>query len=245
QLGVEHLVGADVIVFMTQDAVLADEISLEQLAGSFKDENVACAYGRQLPRLGAGAIETHARLFNYPALSRTRKFEDRATLGIKAAFISNSFAAYRRSDLLAIGGFPAGLIMGEDTYVAAKMLLAGKKIGYCADALVFHSHAYSWADEFRRYFDTGVLHAREPWIRRQFGEPSREGLKFMTSEVRYLLRRNPLLLLSAFMRTLLKLFGFQLGLHESILPVGLKRHFSMLSSFWQIDNIAKPTNSGG
>src|SRR5580765_4637095 len=34
QLGVERLVGADVIVFMTQDAILADEMALERLMDS-------------------------------------------------------------------------------------------------------------------------------------------------------------------------------------------------------------------
>lgn len=233
QLGVRQLAAADVIVFMTQDAVLANEMALDRLVGCFQDEAVACAYGRQLPRPGAGAIETHARLFNYPPVTYTRKLEDREMLGIKTAFLSNSFAAYRRADLIAVGGFPSGLIMGEDTYVAAKMLLAGKNIGYCADAMVFHSHAYSWAEEFRRYFDTGVLHAREPWIRQRFGRPDGEGFKFLKSELRYLVGRNPLLLPSALIRTGLKLSGFQLGLWESKLPVGLKRQLSMLSSFWR------------
>ncbi len=232
QQGVE-LLKTDVIVFLTQDAILAEPVALQRLLDCFEDPAIGAAYGRQLPRSGAGPIEAHARLFNYPALGRTKTLEDRATLGIKTVFISNSFAAYRRSDLMAVGGFPSNLIMGEDTCVAAKMLMAGKKMGYCADALVFHSHDYSWAEEFRRYFDIGVLHVREPWIRQQFGGPEGEGLRFLTSEVRYLLGKNPLLLPSAMIRSALKLSGFRLGLRESSLPLGLKRHLSMFRSFWR------------
>ncbi len=233
QLGVRMLSDADLIVFLTQDAVPADTMALERLLGCFEDQQVAAGYGRQLPHPGAGPIEAHARLFNYPGESRTKTWMDRESLGIKTVFISNSFAAYRRSDLLEVGGFPDHLILGEDTYVAAKLLQAGKKIAYCAEARVFHSHNYTFSEEFRRYFDTGVLHAREPWIREKFGGAGGEGWRYLKSEMRYLLGRNPLLLPSAIIRTALKLAGFRLGLQERRLPLRLKRRLSMFRFFWR------------
>jgi len=232
QLGVDML-GTDIVVFLTQDAMLAQPDSLEKLVACFEDESVGIAYGRQLPRAGARAIEAHARLFNYPAEGGNRTLETRSTLGIKTVFLSNSFAAYRTSALRKVGGFPAGLIMGEDTYVAAKLLLAGGSLTYCAQAPVFHSHDYRWIEEFRRYFDTGVLHAREPWIRKEFGGPGGEGWRFLRSELRYVLAHDPLLLPSAFVRTALKLAGFKLGLQERRLTVGLKRRLSMFKPYWK------------
>ena len=232
QLGIE-LLGTDIVVFLTQDAELAEPESLQRLVACFNNPAVGAAYGRQLPRPGAGAIEAHARLFNYPARGQERSIRDRKELGIKTVFISNSFAAYRCSDLMEVGGFPPDLIMGEDTYVAARMLLAGKKVTYCADAAVFHSHNYGWMEEFRRYFDTGVLHAREPWIRTAFGGPGGEGWRFLRSELQFLLRRNPWLLPSAIVRTALKLAGFRLGLQERRLPRQVKRRLSMFRPFWR------------
>lgn len=231
QLGID-LLGTDIVVFLTQDAELAEPESLQRLVACFTNPEIEAAYGRQLPRLGAGAIEAHARLFNYPAKGQERSIRDRTELGIKTVFISNSFAAYRCSGLMEVGGFPPGLIMGEDTYVAARMLLAGKKVTYCADATVFHSHNYGWTEEFRRYFDTGVLHAREPWIRAAFGGPGGEGWRFLRSELQFLLRRNPWLLPSAIVRTALKLAGFRLGLQERWLPRRVKRRLSMFQPFW-------------
>ena len=152
QVGVDMVSDADLIIFLTQDAVPADQHAFERLNEGFNDPGVGVAFGRQLPRLGAGHTEAHARLFNYPDASRVTTFGDRAAMGIKTVFLSNSFAAYRRTDLLAVGGFPSHLIMGEDTYVAAKMLLAGSNVAYCAEATVFHSHDYSLMEEFRRYF---------------------------------------------------------------------------------------------
>ena len=232
QLGVDMLVDADLIVFLTQDAVPAGTNAFERLVACFDDPGVGAAFGRQLPHSGAGHIEAHARLFNYPDASRIVTLGDRATLGLKTVFLSNSFAAYRRADLLAAGGFPSNLIMGEDTNVAAKMLLAGKKVAYCAEATVFHSHDYGLMEEFRRYFDTGVLHAREPWIRDNFGGAENEGFRFVKSELRYLTLRNPILIPSALLRNVLKFAGFRLGLREAVLPVSLKRRLSMLRPYW-------------
>jgi rhamnosyltransferase len=244
QLGVDMIPDADSIIFLTQDAVPADPHAFERLNRCFDDPAVGVAFGRQLPRPGAGHIEAHARLFNYPDASRVTTLGDRETMGIKTVFLSNSFAAYRRADLLEAGGFPSHLIMGEDTYVAAKMLLAGKKVAYCADATVFHSHNYNLVEEFRRYFDAGVLHAREPWIRDHFGGAENEGLRFVNSELRYLLGRNPFLIPSAILRTLFKFVGFRLGLQEGRLPIAVKRRLSMLRSYWYDQPAVKNQASG-
>ena len=244
QVGVDMVSDADLIIFLTQDAVPADQHAFERLNEGFNDPGVGVAFGRQLPRLGAGHTEAHARLFNYPDASRVTTFDDRTAMGIKTVFLSNSFAAYRRTDLLAVGGFPSNLIMGEDTYVAAKMLLAGKKVAYCAEATVFHSHDYSLMEEFRRYFDAGVLHAREPWIRDHFGGAENEGLRFVDSELRYLLARNPFLIPSAVLRTLFKFVGFRLGLQEERLPIAVKRRLSMLRAYWT-DPVAVGNRASG
>lgn len=233
QRGVEAAAGADILVFLTQDALLSNCCSLEVMLQSFANPKVGAAYGRQLPHEGAKPIEEHARLFNYPPESCIKQFADAKMLGIKTAFISNSFAAYRREALMAVGGFPSGTIFGEDTIVAARMLLQGWKIAYCADAQVYHSHHYTYRQEFRRYFDIGVLHAREPWIQENFGGASGEGRRFVVSELKYLLRQAPWLIPSALLRTVLKLMGYRLGKLEARLPVGLKKQLSMHRRFWE------------
>ncbi|HQT43292.1 MAG TPA: glycosyltransferase [Halothiobacillus sp.] len=232
QLAVELLPDAEIIVFMTQDAILADNHALSRLIAAFDDPQVGVAYGRQLPRPQAGLIESHARLFNYPDKSHVATLADRDRMGIKAAFSSNSFAAYRRSALQAVGGFPRDIILGEDTFVAARMLLAGWKVAYQADALVFHSHGYSYVQEFRRYFDIGVFHHREYWMLTAFGKPEGEGGRFVRSELSYLRKNAPWLIPSALLRTGLKYLGYRLGRIEGRLPVSLKRVLSMHRGFW-------------
>ncbi len=233
QFGISLLPEVDFIVFMTQDALLASHDAIERLLAAFADDGVGAAYGRQLPHRDAGPIAAHARLFNYPPECQVRGLEDRSRYGIKTAFISNSFAAYRRGALLQAGGFPGNTIMNEDTFVAGKMLLLGWKIAYCADAQVHHSHDYRYLEEFRRYFDIGVFHARSSWLQLIFGAVSGEGRRYVLSECRYLFAHAPWLIPSAVLHTGLKWLGFKLGssLH-SALPKAVKRRFSLHQAYW-------------
>jgi rhamnosyltransferase len=232
RLAVELLPDSEILVFLTQDAVLVESDAISRLFAPFADPNVAAVFGRQFPQPGATPIEAHARLFNYPAQSDIRTLASREQLGIKSIFISNSFAAYRRHALMAVGGFPRNVIFGEDTITAAKLLLAGWKIAYVAEAQVYHSHSYTWTQDFKRYFDIGVLHARESWLLKEFGRAGGEGGRFVRSELSYLWPRHGWLIPSALIRTALKLVGYRLGRIENRLSVGLKRRLSMHRRFW-------------
>lgn len=224
-----------IVVLATQDVShVAGHPGGEALVAAIDGrEDVGAAYGRQLPRPGANPFEAHARLFNYPEQSEVRSFEDRRRLGIKTCFFSDSFAAYRVKALEEVGGFPERAIVGEDVIVAAKLLRAGWKIAYVAEACVYHSHDLSPAQEMRRYFDIGVFHARENWILREFGKPEGEGLRFLLSEIRYLRERAPWLIPESFVRAALKYLGYRLGRAERHLPLAFKRWMSLQKHFWE------------
>lgn len=222
----------DVVVFLTQDALLDSPDALQRILEAFLNPTVAVAYGRQLPHQAAGAIGAHARLFNYDARPRMKSKEQIPKLGIKTCFNSNSFAAYRVKDLLALGGFPRHVILSEDTYVAAKAVLADKSVAYVADATVHHSHDYTAAEEFRRYFDIGVFHTSEPWLMQKFGGAEGEGLAFVRSELRYLLVHAPFLIPLALFRSFAKWTGYRLGKLYRHLPVSLCRCLSMHQKYW-------------
>lgn len=231
QLALDLVPWAGIVVYLTQDAVLATPDSLDLLLSAFEDESVAAAYGRQLPRPLAGPIEAHARLFNYPPKSEVRDFESRHRLGIKATFLSNSFAAYRVRTLLAAGGFPSDVIMAEDALVAGRLLLEGWKTAYVAEAQVYHSHPFTITQEFQRYFDTGVYHRQESWLRERFGSPGGEGKRFVLSELAYLTPRHLHLVPYALVRTLSKAIGYHLGLRETLGAAWSKR-LSYHKSYW-------------
>ena len=174
QFALEKILPLDVIIFLTQDVLLCDNESLAKLVKIFsEDKSVGLSYGRQLPHANATNEAKFLRAFNYPSESQLRSFDDRKIFGLKTAFASNSFAAYRVAALQSVGGFPSNVPLCEDMYVAAKMLMSNWKIYYAADAQVYHSHNYTAAQEFKRYVQIGKFHAQESWIRENFGDNSR------------------------------------------------------------------------
>ncbi|AYM89672.1 glycosyltransferase family 2 protein [Serratia sp. 3ACOL1] len=221
----------DIVVFITQDAIPKKE-SIDRILAPFSDPDVACAYGRQLPHNDANPLAKHARKFNYGENSYVSDITDSDRLGLKTVFMSNSFSAYRVSIFNELGAFPENTILCEDMYLAAKAILANFKIAYVADAEVYHSHNYTVIEEFKRYFDIGVFHQDEPWIRKSFGGASGEGKKFIFSELRYLLKNGILWLPIACVNNIAKLAGYKLGQRYKRIPAIFRRKLSMHKRYW-------------
>lgn len=239
QMMVNEFSDYDIYVFLTQDAVLEDRKALANILQPFEDPQVGAVCGRQRPHHDANLLAQHARLFNYPEIAQIKTRADIPTLGIKAAFMSNSFSAYRGDALLAVGGFPNHVVLSEDMFVSAKMLLSDFKLVYAGAAVCRHSHNYSLQEEFRRYFDIGVFHAREPWIRQEFGGAGGEGVKYVKSELRFLGFKHLYLWPAAIVRNTLKLLAYKLGQREACLPVGLKKKIGMYKGYWSGPNAEK------
>jgi len=169
---------ADILLFMTQDAVPEDELLIEKLLEPYEDPQVAASYGRQLPQAGDNLIERYTRYFNYPKTSRVKSKEDVAELGIKTIFCSNVCASYRNSVYKSLGGFVEKAIFNEDMIMAAAIIEAGYSIAYVAEARVIHSHNYTYLQQFSRNFDLGVSHRQYDWVFKNYRTES-EGIKLV------------------------------------------------------------------
>ncbi|MFC3395018.1 glycosyltransferase [Brenneria rubrifaciens] len=221
----------DIVIFLTQDAI--PELGfIDNILTAFDDPDVVCAYGRQLPHLDANPIAQHARYFNYPEESHVCSLSDAAQIGLKTVFMSNSFSAYRIDAFKRLGGFPSNTILCEDMHFTAKVVLAGYKVAYVSEAIVRHSHNYSAIEEFKRYFDIGVFHADDPWIREKFGGAGGEGKKFIFSELRFLLKHRITYIPFAFINNLMKVTGYKLGQNYKRIPRALVKRFSMHKRYW-------------
>lgn len=201
----------EIVVFMTQDALLKEEDSVQRLVDFLiRDDELAAVYGRQLPYPHTGPLGSFARLYNYPDYSFINSFEDRKQKGIKTAFLSDSFAAYKKSLLLKIGGFPKHVNFGEDTYVAAKLLMAGYRTGYCAEAAVYHSHDYSLKQDYLRCRQIGIFHKEEAWLLETFGKAEGEGLRYIMQETSWLIRSNGVFqVIIAFIHNIVKFLAYK------------------------------------
>ncbi|HIB9002816.1 rhamnosyltransferase [Raoultella planticola] len=223
----------DIVIFLTQDAIPLPGF-INNIMAAFKDEKVVCAYGRQLPHKDANPLSQHARLFNYPDKGYVCGKENIPTMGLKTAFMSNSFSAYRLSVFKMLGGFPSDTILCEDMYYTAKAILAGYKVAYVPAAKVHHSHNYTPVEEFKRYFDIGVFHQDEPWIREAFGSAGGEGRKFIFSELVFLFRKAPMWIPVACINNFMKIIGYKLGQQYKKIPKKLIKKLSMHKRYWGV-----------
>lgn len=225
------------VVYLTQDAILAQPKAIHQLLSSFQDPHVAAAFGRQIPHSQAPWLEAHARHYNYPDTSRTVSLQDKHTLGLKVCFFSDAFAAYRLDTLQQQGGFPKHVPLGEDTFVAGKLLLSGHSLRYEALAAVYHSHQYNGLQDFQRMFDTGVFHAQNPWLQASFGSAEGEGLRYTRAQLHYLqTHKSSVSVVLGFahlmVRNAIKWLGYRLGKAHTFLPRSLKRAMAMHKPYW-------------
>lgn len=224
----------DIVVFTTHDIVFADEHSIENLVKAFDDPSVGAAYGRQLPHTNADFFAKRLRAFNYGPESHIRTYSDRREFGFKTAFLSDSFSAYRKSVLEEVGGFANPIIFGEDSEIASRILRAGYKIAYRADACVYHSHNYTPIQELRRYFDVGVFHQQYDGLLKEFGKPESEGVKYVAKEMRELIHVGKWYLVPySICMNGMKYIGYKLGKGYRRLPKRLVKKISMNKGYWK------------
>lgn len=179
----------DVVLFFSQDVVIRDDSYIEALVRATLLDGVACAFGRQIARNDASLYEKYTRTFNYPEHSYVRSATDIPQLGIKAFFFSDVCSSYRRDAYFAVGGFDFPIPTNEDMLIAAKFLHAGYKIAYCAEAVIFHSHKYTWKQEYVRNFLIGKA-LRQHRARFLDVKTGSEGMRLISYVVSHLLKRG-------------------------------------------------------
>jgi len=223
---------ADIMVFMTQDAVPADSHLIDKLLEPFDDDRVGAAYARQLPRDDCHMIERYIRSYNYPDQDQMKSLDDLPKLGIKTYFCSDVCAAYRRDLYTELGGFESPAIFNEDMILASKIIGSGHTIYYASGALVIHSHNYTNMQQYRRNFDLAVSQADHPEI--FSGIPSeKEGKRLVLSAARYVMKAGrPWLVFPLFVSSIYKYLGYRKGMHYQKLSCSRILHCTANPDFW-------------
>lgn len=248
---------AEVMVFMTQDAVPADDHLLERLMRALtgvgdencasedctdaaypidsKDEQrieIAAAYARQLPYEDCRAVERYIREFNYPGSSELRTKKDISVRGIKTFCNSNVCSAYRKEIFDRLGGFETRTIFNEDLLYGAKAVLNGYGIRYEAEARVYHSHNLGLSDQFHRNFDNAVSQAEHPEIFIAVSS-EKEGMRLVKYCISRMKEERKLYLVPYFvLNCACRYAGFFLGKRFSKLPGKLIKVCSLNKRYW-------------
>ena len=225
---------AEILVFMTQDAIPCDRHLLRNLVTALtKDDNMGAAYGRQLPKKDCGFVERYTRSFNYPETSSVKTAEDLQVYGIKTFFCSNVCGAYRKEIYDKLGGFVERTIFNEDMIYAGNLIKAGYGIAYAADAKILHSHNYSCMEQFHRNFDLGVSQAEHPEIFQSVPSEG-EGIRLVKKTFSYLLKTGRVWLIPGFiMQSAFKYAGYRAGKNYQKLSLNMRIRCSMNPSYWK------------
>lgn len=231
-LGAE-LASGDVLVFTSQDAYAADESWLARLVGRLAGGvRIAGAYGRQLPHDNATPPERYFLDFLYGPDARVQRL-DGDEPDFEQTLFSNVNSAIPRAVWQEFP-FADDLIMSEDQEWSRRVLRAGYELVYEPSAAVHHSHRYSIASAFRRFFDSGVS-AERSYAAGGGGSGAlrRAGARYARGEATWLWetgQRRWIPYAAAY--ELAKFTGMQLGRRHRRLPLSLKRRFSALPSYW-------------
>ena len=225
---------AEIVVFMTQDAVPADEYVIGNLVKVLEeDEMTGAEYARQLAASDCNYIEKYTRKFNYPENSRIKSKEDLQEMGIKTFFCSNVCAAYKRNIYEKAGGFCKKTIFNEDMILAGHMINAGYKVAYVAEARVIHSHNYTGMQQFHRNFDMAVSQAEHPEVFEGIKSES-EGIKLVKQTAAHLVKRRKIHLVPKLVyQSGCKYIGYRMGKMYKKLPDKVVKWCSMSPGYWE------------
>lgn len=224
---------ADIILFMTQDAMPVDNKTIERLIVPLRDESIVVSYARQIAADWASPSERFLRHANYPPVSQIKGKQDIPKMGIRTFLNSNVCSAYRRNEFFELGGFPEPIVCNEDMIIAFRAISAGYNVAYCADAVVWHTHHYNSLSLFKRYFDIAASLEKEPRIK-ELGRLEASGLRYLWDQLLYMLNGKylysiPLVLLE----TGAKYLGYKCGLKYHIFPPKWRVKLGLNESYWE------------
>lgn len=145
---------ADILVFITQDIKIEDNLWLYNLTKNIGKNNIVASFSRQISKYNN--IEKYTREKNYPDKSRVVSKKDIEVLGLNTFFFSDASSAIKKDVFVKINGYDQkDLPINEDMYIAHKIIENGYKISYEADSIVYHSHKFSLKELYKRYKLTG------------------------------------------------------------------------------------------
>ncbi len=114
------------------------------------------------------------------------------------------------------------------------MLENGYSVAYVSTAMVYHSHNYSIIQDFKRYFDIGVLHTTQAEHMLRHGEPAGAGKKYVQSELALIVEQKKYYLLpESFLRNVCKFVAYKTGRKFKMLPPGWSARCSMNPGWWR------------
>lgn len=223
----------DIVLMLSQDVTPIRVDYIEKLIFPIiNDNSIAACSGRQIAYPDATLREKLVRQFNYKEYSFVRDISDVEKLGIKTFSLSDCCSAYRREYIEFVGKYQTPALICSDMILTAKLIAAGYKVAYAADAAVYHSHNYTLIKQYQRNFDTGA----ELEINKAIflnANPTNEGVKLAKYILRELVKKGHFIMMGLFcLDSAVRLLGYNDGKNYKKFSLNQIEKRSMNKSFW-------------
>lgn len=154
---------ADILVFITQDVVIEDELFLYHLTKDLGKNNIAAAYARQISKYDN--IEKYTRESNYPDCDKVVSKKDIEKLGLKTFFFSDAAGSICTDVFKQLKGYDhKRLPISEDMYITYKIIMNDYCVKYCSNAICYHSHRFTLKQIYDRYKLTGKFFKQNSYL---------------------------------------------------------------------------------
>ena len=224
------MTNGDFLVFISTDVDIRDKNWLTKLVKSLEDPLVAGVYGRQIPKEDVSPMEEFFIMYTYP--DRGRMFWLKDSKKITDLFFSNTNSAIKREVWEKIP-LPE-MLKSEDQEWAKRVLLAGYKIVYEPEAIIYHSHHYTLKEVFKEYFDSG---ATLPYVYSddRVRPPSFffRGLSYEVKQLKYFLEKGYFKHVPySLVHDSMKFLGYFLGTKYKYMPTWMRKALCKKSNHW-------------
>lgn len=159
-----------VLVFISGHCVPCDAAWLRHLVTPIFDGRVVAAYGKQ-----RGGEET--KLSEHQVFAKL--FPEQSAIPQEGFFCNNANAAVQRAVWEGLR-FDEELLGLEDMFLGRQLVEAGMRLGYVAEAAVYHYHHETWAQVRRRYEREAIALQR---VRPEWHLTFFEFLRYFTASV--------------------------------------------------------------
>lgn len=216
------------VVYLTQDAIPADNNWLANLRINLKIENVAGVFGRQIPNMTANPLEFFNYKEDYPDIRKNISIQNYKQNNV---IFSDVNSAVKKSVILKYP-YPENVPVSEDLGWAIGIIKKNYKLIYEPTAAVIHSHKFSLINTIKINFDHGVSysqiyqHGNSTYLMLNSKRRSINKIKYLIKNYKY-----HWILISLAIDTI-KFLSVTLGKNYRRLPVFLLKHFSNYPNYW-------------
>ena len=216
------------VVYLSQDAIPADNNWLANLLINLKKEDVAGVFGKQIPNITANPLDFFSYKEDYPDIRKSISIQNYKQNNV---IFSNVNSAVKKSVILKYP-YTENVPASEDLGWAIGIIKNNYKLIYEPTAAVIHSHKFSLINTIKLYFDQGVSYS-------QIYQHENSTYLMLNSKRRFINKIKYLIknykyhwILISLTIDATKYLSETLGKNYRRLPVFFLKHFSNYPNYW-------------